>query len=133
MQMTREKETTRERTYLKVSSQSSSLELGSDTLDLGVEVTEESDELRLGLGTDLLLTAVLEDVGEDGEEVVDVLKEDGKDLGIRRRSLEELEDASEDDSVLDEIVLGEGEEEKEEVSERKARNEEETRRELNSP
>jgi len=105
---------------LKVSSQTGSLELGSDSLDLGVEVTEESDELGLGLGSNQLLTGVLQDVGEDGEEVVDVLEEDGEDLRIRRRSLEELEDASEDDSVLDKIVL-EGARKKKEESAREAR------------
>lgn len=69
-------------------------------------MSEQRNKLALGLAPDLVLARILKNVGEDGEEVVDVLEKDGEDLRVRGRRLEQGKDGAEDDAVLDEVVLG---------------------------
>jgi len=80
------------------------LDLAADVADR-CQVADEGDELLARLGADLLLASVLEDVDKDGDKPVDVGQQDGHDLGVRGRDLEQVEDAAEDDAVLDEVVL----------------------------
>lgn len=67
---------------------------------------DERNELLSGLGrAKLIASGLVEDVSKDGKEVINVRDKDGKDLGVGGRLLEEVEDALEDDPVLDKVVL----------------------------